>query len=371
MMKRLWVSLLALFLTVGVANADDCEEPLLKAKPAAIVWRTPGVIRVALDEHAVFVETRQNLRMIEINSGATIWTYSFKGEDYEDVPPEFVLLQHRVAIVEAHTHVALLARDTGERIAETDVGEWIRFLAGPPLLAVTQATNTEVSTLLRLSADGTIIGMRTVPRVDDVLIVKGVGVMESEQGIVDPEFEIITGYDLATLQTLWREKSFTFNKQVIGDYLYLGDIFWSTGAKVVDPETGVAKRLVGVRDPFQVGGSEQFDLQVVTTRWQGAWSPDFATCEGLRRNDSATAKTRWKSDLPFRVHATLRDQERLFVAGSRDANNRYLVELDWNTGSILRAWSGVPQMSALYRIKHMLVGFDLASDLVAIRIPDH
>lgn len=359
---------IATLLLAGNAFADGCTAAPLHSTPAKILWRTPAVIRAEVDGDAVFVETRRNLRRVDAKSGATIWTYSFATE--EDVPPQFVVLPRRVAIIRDEKFISFLARDTGEELARRDVGEWVRILAGPPLTVVTQATDAKVSTLIRLDSDGTIVSHRTVPLVNDLTIVDGVAAAESEQGIVDPDLDAMTGYDLDTLQTLWSEKSFTFNKQVIGNRLYLSDIFWSDGAKVLDPKTGVIERMIPKRDPFQIGGSEKFDLQVVTTKWEGAWSPHFATCEGLRRNDATTGRTKWQVDLPFRVSGTLREGRVLYVAGSRDTNNRLIAALDWNSGKVEQAWSGVPEMSELHRTGNEIIGFDLAGELVAISLLD-
>jgi hypothetical protein len=266
--------------------------------------------------------------------------------------------------------VAFLDSVTGEERGQVDTGEWIRFLTGPPLLAVTQATDANVSTLVRISPYGAIVGMRTVPEIWDVLIVGGVVAAESERGVVDPELDTMIGYDLDSLLPLWSEKSFTFNKQVIGGRLYLGDVFWSEGAKAVDPASGTVRALVPVRDPFKLGGSGEFDLQVVTTKWGGAWSPYFADCEELRRNDATTAKTMWKTEMPFHVFGTLRDDSRLFVAGGHDPKNRYVALLDWETGKLQRLWSGLPQISEMLRFDDTIIGFDLARELVAFRISD-
>lgn len=355
----------ATLLCAGLAAADDCTPALLRASPATIDWRTAGVVRLERDGDAVLIETKETLSKVSAKTGHTMWTYELEGQERT---PEFVVLSDTVAIVRDERYVVFLSSGDGKEVARADAGEWIRFLSGPPLLAVTQAVNAEVSTLVRLSPDGTIVSRRTVPRVDDLLIVDGVAALESQPEAPGPRLETMTGYDLISLEPLWSEKSFTFNKQIIDQRLYLGNISWSKGAKAIDPRSGAVESLIPVRDAFEIGGSGQFDLQVVTTKWRGAWSPYFAMCEGLRRNDPLTAKTMWRTDLPFHISATLRDGPRLYVAGSRDTENRYLVVLDWKTGRVERAWSGVPQITEMKRVDDVIAGFDLDAELVAIRI---
>jgi hypothetical protein len=357
----------ATLLCASLAAADDCTPVPLHASPATIDWRSAGVVRLERDRDAVLIETKETLRRVSAKSGHTIWTYAV--EDQERTP-EFVVLPDRIAIVRDERNVVSLNRGDGKEMARADAGEWIRFLSGPPLLAVTQATNSEFSTLVRLSPDGTVLSRRTVPRVVDLLMIDGVAVVESEPEAGGPELDTITGYSSARFEPIWSEKSFTFNKQVIDQQLYLGDIFWSKGAKAIDPRSGTVDALIPVRDAFEIGGSEQFDLQVVTSKWRGAWSPYFATCEGLRRNDPLMASTMWRTDLPFHVSATLRDGPRLFVAGSRDTENRYLVVLDWKSGKVERAWSGVPQITKMMRVDDAIIGFDLEAELVAVRVAD-
>lgn len=277
------------------------------------------------------------------------------------------MLEDRIATIRDNSFVYFLNRRTGEEISRVDLHEWIGFLQGPPLLAVTWGINSPESELVRLSEDGTVLHRRTVPRVSSVRVIGDVAAVGSDKEDTDAD-DTLTGFDLATLQPLWSEKSYTFNTQVIGGRLYIGNISWSKGAKALDPRTGVAKVTIPEREPFAQGGSEEFDLQVVTSKWTGYWDPYTATCNGLRRNDSTTAKTKWRIDLPFHVSGTLRDGKRLFVAGSRDSAHRYLVALDWETGKIEKAWSGVPYMDRLIRSGDLILGFDLGKELVAIRI---
>jgi PQQ-like domain len=355
-------------LTGMIANGGEpCGAMDLRAATAKIVWRTTDVVDVHVEGGSVFVETQKGLRKLIAGTGEEAWSYPFKEEG---TAPQFVVLPDRVAVVQDERIVVFLDRDTGVPVARTDAGEWIRFLAGPPLLAVTQGINASISTFVRLSPEGPILGTRIVPLVSDIRIVDGVAAVQVESGFADPELDTLTGYDLATLEPLWSVTSFTFNTQVIGGKLYAGDIFWSEGARVIDPRSGSITALIPIRDPFQIGGSGEFDLQVVNTRWTGAWSPDYATCEVLRRNDPVTARTLWNTELPLRVSATLRDGARLYVAGNRDVNHRYLVVLDWKTGRIERAWSGVPKLSRLEKAAGLLVGYDPGGELVAVRLAD-
>jgi len=349
------------------AAARNCVAPAISASPARIAWRADDVHTTRVDDGFVYVETLSTLRKVNAASGATIWTYRFTADS---VSPEFVVLPDRIAIVRDDHFIAFLDRGTGELLSKADAGEWIRFLAGPPLLVVTQGVDAPVSTVIRMTSDGTVLSSSIAPRVRDLLIVDHVAVLESDGESADDQ-DLMSGYDLDTLQRLWSEKSHTFNKQVIGDRLYLGDIFWSKGAKALDPRTGTTKVFVPVRDPFAIGGSEDFDLQVVDSAWVGNWDPYRGTCNGLRRNDARTAKTMWRTDLPFHVSGTLRDGATLYVAGTRDAEHRYLVAMDWKSGKVERAWSGVPYMSDLKRVGNLIVGFELVfGNLAAVRIDD-
>lgn len=355
----------AAILLAGAVAADDCTAVPIDPSPAPIAWRLPLASDVRIVGDAVFVGTAEQLQKLDLSTGKAFWTYRFK----EEYVPKFAVLADRVAVARDDHYVVFLNLADGKEVKRTDAGEWIRFLTGPPLLAITQATDASESRLIRLSESGTILATRPIPRATDVLMIGNVAAVESKRGVADPDHEVMTGYDLSTLQALWSEKSGTFNKQVIGDHLYLGDIFWSEGAKAIDPATGAIDALVPTREPYKIGGSKEFDLQVVTSTWTGAWSPDFATCEGLRRNDATTAKVLWQTDVPFGVSGTLRDGARLYVAGSLDPDHRYLLTVDWNTGKVEACWSGVPKLSRLQRAGDWILGYDRDAELVAIRVP--
>lgn len=364
---RIEAVIVSLLVTSSVAFAADCQPPALRSEPARVLWTADDVIGATPLEDAILVQTEAGLRLLDASTGTERWHHAYKLDEYERTP-QLVVLHDAVAMERNDQEIVFLDLETGKMSQTVDLGQWIHFLVGPPLVAITKETNAYVSSLVLVSSDGKVSPPLVVPGVTGAFVYRDVLVLKQSNSLVGHERDMLSGYRLDDLKRIWSFKSFTFNTQTIDGALLMGDIFWSQGATAIDVQTGEVLRKIPVRDPFKMGGSTEFDLQVVSSQWKGPWSPYFATCETLRRNDAVIGATIWTADLPFHVTGTLRDDDAIYIAGSRDAKHRFLVRLDWRTGEILRAWTRVPLISEMSKVDSLLFGFDLSAKLVALDV---
>ncbi len=347
--------------------ATECSPLELDAVPAQILWRVDGVVTARAAGDSLIVQTHDELRMVQTESGEVIWTYSISPALRA---PDYVVLDRRVVVVRDDQYLDFLDRSTGEVRATRYIDDWIQFLVGPPLVAVSSESENHSSTLLHITPEGAIVSAVGVDLVSDILVLNGVAVVEIESAFIGVD-DVLSGYRIDSLEHLWSVEGDTFNTQVIDGRLYFGNIAWEDGAQPIDALTGELGRRVPPRAPFKIGGSRAFDIQVTDTVQEGRWNPHFAACQRLRRNDIATGKPKWSVDLPFGIHeikGLLRDGETLYVAGSRNSQKRFLVALDWESGSVVRAWSGTPFFWALEKVDDVVFGYDHSGELAAVRV---
>lgn len=371
-MRRICVSL-AFLAVAGPSSALDCAQPLaLRSSAPNIIWRATGANDVLVEGDDTFLVSATSVRKLETRTGRLAWSL---GLTEHSRTLDAVVLPAHIAIIRNGRSVAFVDRVSGKETHRIDADGRIARLIGPPLVAVTVDGPPEgqVRSLVRISDDGVVLRRAEVGRSANVSVIGGVAAFAISDGNDDP-IEL-RGIDLATLQVLW---SLTWSSDTLWVHsldgrFYVGDVFWSDGARVIEPRSGVVTT-VPRRDPQKIGGSGDFDLQVVSAssstaqyRFGNEWSPYFRDCEELRRSDNNSGRTRWQVDLPFGITATLRDGARLWVAGSRDHSRRYLVALDWETGAVERAWTGLPMLHELRVADDLILGYELEGEIVAIR----
>ncbi len=371
----LFASIVAVIAALPASAFAECAPRSLRSSRPSVVWRSSGANEVQVSGSFAYLVSPSRLRKLDALSGRVIWIYRFKeSHDYFSIP-DVVVTGSRVAVVVDDRFVAFLDEHTGRETGRTDTGAPILSLTGNPLLAVTRAERFDKSRpteFVELSQTGAILRRRaSTPledqfiRVGDRLVVQTVPI--SSQG---PRMLSVLAVD--TLRPIWSGEGRTFALQMVDERLLVGDVFWSAGATALDPRSGEESH-VPMRAPAPVGGSGEFDLQRVEVGHQGAivrgdWIPSYYTCQALRRNDSVTGAPRWRVDLPLGVTATLRDGDRLYLAGGRDASHQYVVALNWETGEVEKTWSGVPLFHELRKAGDLVIGYELGGKLWAMRL---
>jgi outer membrane protein assembly factor BamB len=374
-MNTVHIGLLVAMLAIGAdAWATECHDPVsLVPEAAPIAWRSSGANDVTIDGDDAFLASfAGGIRRLSAETGQVYWAYPVAVRGM----PDYAVFPQTVAVHVGPRTIAFLDRRTGIEIKRIDLDQPILHFAGPPLIAVTSktASDKENTTLVRLSSTGDLLTRRKWTPVRDVYLLDGIIAIESP-GRGPYADDILTGFDAVHLEPLWSTQRFALVVQNIDHRFYVSDVFWKS-TEAIEPRTG-SKTAIPARDPYSTGGSGDFDLQIVASvEAKGPfpadkpWEPSYKRCQELRRNDPVSGRTVWRLDLPFGITATLRAGERVYIAGSADADHRYIVAIDRDTGQVLHSWTGVPVFHELRLAGPIIIGYELDGPLLAMPLTE-
>jgi len=339
-----------------LAAAEVCRPISLKTAPVRVLWRTASKVReIYRAGNTLVIQNLWGVSAVDADSGAVLWSYHLKNDSRPLA--ELAVLSDRVAVVDFN-EIIFFALRRGEEIHRTKVERFVARLAGPPLIAVMDNYRRVGSTMFALNPDGSIAARRIVRHVHLLTMSGDVAVAQLDRnpGEEWPTLYKLQGFDAVTLQPLWQiGGTISTEIQEIGGRPHIIETPWGENPRPIDIRTGrlgppIPKR--EGRDEIWAAATWEFETPTSTPGPRN----EYASCERARRNDPAGGRPKWSVDLPFAVTATLRDGETFYMFGSADAQHHFLVAVDWSSGRLLGAWSGMPDIHTMVKFKGRIIG---------------
>lgn len=334
------------------ATLQPCRAIALQYTPARIQWRLRmAVWSMRLAGKIVVAQNSQGLSAVEPWSGRVLWSRPLKRsieliERRIVAAEEYAILTDRVAVID-EPNLVLLDIRSGKEIRRVHFDRPVRSVAGPHLIAVTD--RRPGSTLYALDDDGSIRARRLVRTIHELDEWGDVVTGRLDGSLNDPQFKV-AGFDAHTLEPLWIGVggSSELHIEEIGGRPHYRDGPAAEGPQPIDIRTGK----LGAPLPAREARDGNFSVST----WEFEVVTGTQGCQRLRRNDPVTARPRWEIDLPLTVDEHLNAGDTFYVSGSSDPSHHVLVALDWSSGRVLGAWSGVPEFRELVMAGDQLIG---------------